>query len=218
MQQNSQEWHEIKLGKITGTRFKSVMGGSRAKLTLINKLKEELLMIKNNDFDNIKKTINSAPIRHGKKHEQTAIEYISLILNLHEKDIERPAFISHNQHDFIGCSPDAIFRIAGKKTLVEVKCPSKLSSHEKYKSGNLKDHFDQIIGNTWVAGCEQGLFISFFHDIPNNETDIYYKYIDIDGEYVNKLEDQCVNIWRYVTGELNTNPLNTNSMAIPKLF
>lgn len=114
--QGSPEWQEMRLGKITGTRLKSVMGGKQAQETLIYELiAEELTQQAEKLF------VNDA-MKWGTEHEDLAIWAYEQKFKV---ETEVVGFCLSDEFEFIGLSPD---RLIKKKDVyvkgVEVKAPT----------------------------------------------------------------------------------------------
>jgi putative phage-type endonuclease len=107
-EQGTEEWLKMRLGKVTGTRLKSVMGTKAARETLIYELvAEQLSGVGESVY------VNDA-MRWGTDHEDEAIE-------LYGKKVKKVGFCISDEFPFLGLSPDAL---RGKTGAVEVKCPS----------------------------------------------------------------------------------------------
>lgn len=114
--QGSEEWHKARLGKITGTRLKAVMGGKQAQETLMYELIAEQLTGQAEQV-----WVNDA-MRWGTEHEEDAVkQYVEVT----GKKPEVVGFCTNEEMPYIGLSPDRLIK-KGKKYVgaVEVKCPT----------------------------------------------------------------------------------------------
>jgi hypothetical protein len=120
LQQGSQEWINARLGVITGTRLKSVLG-TASKSLLYELLAESLAPVKESG--------TSEEMERGSELEYDAlITYEGVTGNL----TEGVGLCLHDDYDWLGVSPDALVKV-GKKYLgaVEIKCPD-TKTHIKY--------------------------------------------------------------------------------------
>lgn len=116
VEQGSGEWLRLRLGKITGTRLKSVMGGKQAQKTLIYELVAEQLSGRAEEL------YRTPAMQWGTDHEDDAVV---LYEKLTKSKTEAVGFCTSDQYSYLGLSPDRLIK-KGKKYIkgVEVKCPS----------------------------------------------------------------------------------------------
>ena len=107
-EQGTDEWLKHRLGKVTGTRLKAVMGTKAAQETLIYELvAEQLTGVGESIYVN-------AAMQWGTDHEDEA-------LKLYGKKVRKVGFCISDEFPYLGLSPDAL---RGKTGAVEVKCPA----------------------------------------------------------------------------------------------
>jgi len=153
--QGSDEWLNMRLGKITASRFKDVMtngrGGAPSKTaeSYMIELAIESITGKSLPF------FENDAMRHGTETEPQARAMYELISG---NDVLEVAFIEHN--DFVGVSPDGLI---GNDGLIEIKCPTTKMQVERYLNnvGLPDDYKWQVHGQIWVAEREWCDFLSF---------------------------------------------------------
>mgnify|MGYP003648924190 FL=1 len=153
--QGSQEWLNMRLGKITASRFKDVMTNGRGSApsktaeSYMIELAIEAVTGKSLPF------FENDAMRHGTETEPQARAMYEFISG---NDVTEVAFIEHNE--FVGVSPDGII---GNDGLIEIKCPTTKTQVERYlNSVGLPDDYKwQVHGQIWVAEREWCDFLSF---------------------------------------------------------
>lgn len=121
VQQGSQEWLELKRGKVTGTRLKEVMGKKS------DSLMYEMIAEKYEPLEDYQ----SSEMSNGVLWEPWAIDKYQEVTGQIVKEV---GFITKG--DDIGLSPDGLI---GEKKAIEVKSPS------------LKKHIEYIVSNKLPA-------------------------------------------------------------------
>lgn len=159
IEQGSEAWHELRAGRVTGTRFKELMAG---KITdtyknLVNKVVGETISGIQDD------TYSNAIMQQGTEREpMAAAEYSSQF----EIDLYEIGFcINENLYpDFVGVSPDRIDLFGN---IYEIKCPL-IHTHIKYlRDGKLPSEYKyQVQGQLLVTGAEYCTFISYVPNLP----------------------------------------------------
>lgn len=120
VQQGTEEWKAARLGVITGTRLKCVLGKA-SKTLLYELLAESLAPVKENGA--------SEEMERGVEYEYEAVNtYEAITGNL----TEGVGLCLHDAYDWLGVSPDALVKVGKKYTgAIEVKCPD-TKTHIKY--------------------------------------------------------------------------------------
>ena len=108
--QRSPEWHQIRLGKITGSRMKAVFSSNN--LPLIYELIAEEIT------QTWEETWVSPAMQRGTDLEPLALEAYQLRSGIEMSSV---GFITSDQYPWIGVSPDGI--TADLTHAVEIKCP-----------------------------------------------------------------------------------------------
>jgi putative phage-type endonuclease len=155
IEQGSVAWLELRLGKITASKFKDVMTNGRGGNT--SKTAESYMM----ELAIEKITGSSLPffeneaMRHGTETEPQARAMYELLSG---NEVAEVAFIEYNE--FVGVSPDGLI---GNDGLLEIKCPNTKTQVERFlkETGLPSDYKWQVHGQIWVAEREWCDFLSF---------------------------------------------------------
>lgn len=143
--QGSGEWLRMRLGMITGTRLKSVMGGKDAQKTLMYELVAEQLTGLAEDF------YETPAMRWGTEHEADGAE---LYAHRTKSKPEVVGFCVSDEFPYLALSPDRLIK-KGEKYVkgVEVKCPtSKVAIKYRYEMVIPKEYQWQVVNYFLV--CE----------------------------------------------------------------
>ena len=154
MEQGSQEWLEMRLGKVTASRMKDVLtngrGGNPSKTAesyMIELIAERLTGESKPFFEN-------DAMRWGTETEPQARAMYELESG---NDVEEVAFIIKDE--YVGVSPDGLI---GKDGMLEIKCPTTSTQVRRALSGEYhNDYIAQIQAQLWVAEREWCDFVSF---------------------------------------------------------
>jgi len=117
IEQGTDEWLQMRLGMITGTRLKGVVGTPTAQKTLRYELIAEQLSQQGEQI-----FVNSA-MQWGKDNEEEAIKVYKA--QTKRKGVKKIGFCISDTRPFLGLSPDRLVK-SGKSYVgaVEVKCPT----------------------------------------------------------------------------------------------
>ena len=119
VQQGSDEWKRLRLGKITGTRIKDALGANNLKLvdeliaeTVSDEIEEDAYL--------------SASVQRGKEYEPIAIKAYEEVRGCR---VKRIGFVTSKQRPWLGLSPDGC--IVEERRGLEIKCPD-TDTHVRY--------------------------------------------------------------------------------------
>jgi hypothetical protein len=189
MEQGSDLWAEIRLGKATASNFSNILAGGSGKSRLDYMKKKAFERIHNLPFP--EKFKGNASMDHGNETEDEARD---LFASIKEIEIKQVGFVEYSKD--IGCSPDGLI---GDDGLIEIKCPDTLT-HMDYLDGKTlpKAYRDQIQGQLWILDRKWCWFVSYdsrypsepFHwrKIVRDETCIAELQIKL-GKFVTDLEN-----------------------------
>lgn len=110
VEQGTEEWLGLRLGKFTASEFHTLMGDSQTKKTILLKKAAERITGKSSDSD----SFTSIHTERGKEKESAARELYSV---LSFNDVDEVGFVEFSET--IGCSPDGLI---GEDGGVEIKC------------------------------------------------------------------------------------------------
>lgn len=238
MEQGSYEWYKIRLGKITGTGMKRVLGGPRAWASYAKQLRDELARlarIEAGEEIELGSTFDCAAMDWGRKWEPVAIAEYEF---KEDVDVKRVGFSVHPDFPFIGCSLDGeVYKDAHEKDpstgetiitsmlegIVEAKNPYSESVHLRTLTFNRvpDEHRPQIHTGIWVADVDWGDFISYDprRDLARR---LFVRRLDRDDVYIERMERRCQEFWEFVqsgqgeVGQIKSDHIRSNT--IPKIF
>lgn len=154
VEQGSQEWLTMRLGKVTASRVKDLMsngrggGLSKSSESYMFELIAEILSGKSKPF------FENDAMRWGTETEPQARAMYELMT---DNEVKEVAFIELNE--FVGMSPDGL---VGDKGLLEIKCPATHTQIARALSDSYhSDYKEQIQMQLWVSGRKWCDFVSF---------------------------------------------------------
>lgn len=184
--QGSDEWLSIRLGWITGSRFKDVMakgrGGSESKTrrSYMYQLAAETITNERQE------SFSSEFMEWGNKTEPQARAMYELESS---NTADEVAFIKLSNKNKVGISPDGLIGNCGG---VEIKCPKTTTQIETFLKGEMPaKHKPQVQGSLWVAGREWWDFVSFDPRIDGPASYVCIRQFR-DEEYIKRLEVECL--------------------------
>lgn len=156
--QRSEAWHALRLGRVTGTAFKELMSGKTTAgyYNLIADIAAEIITECSEDQENYV----SSDMQKGIDLEPIAAKCYE---DMFETELESVGFVTPNEDnkysEWIGVSPDRLTLDSG---LVEIKCP-KRSTHLYYiQAGKLPSTYKwQVYGQLYTTGLNYCDFFSY---------------------------------------------------------
>jgi putative phage-type endonuclease len=198
MEQRSEEWLQLRLGTITGTRLKDVFKSNN--LSLIDELIAEELtgLVPPPVF------VNDA-MQRGIDLEPVAMD---LYIKENFVEVETPAFVRHSDIEFLGFSPDGLVK-EGDKYIggVEIKCPSSKKHIEYIRINRIPNEYKyQILSYFINTEVDYVDFISYddrvtvkpFHCVRVTRED-YQEEIDKTVEGINKFNEKRNKYFKEIT-------------------
>lgn len=180
IEQGTDEWHQLRLGVPTASRFKDILAGGKGitRNNYMMQLAAEIITGKREE------SYTNSSMQWGTETEPQARAFYEFSNGL---SVTQVAFI---KHDFInvGYSPDGII----SNGLIEIKCPKTTTQIETVLSGKMPiEHKPQVQGGLWLAEKEWLDFISFD---PRIRTEKSYFEVRIfrDEEYIKTLEKEVI--------------------------
>ncbi len=180
MEQGSEEWKEIRLGKVTASKMKDVMSNGRGGKP--SKTSETYMMdlIAERLTGESKPFFENDAMKWGTATEPQARAMFELQEGL---EVEEVAFIEYD--DFVGMSPDGLI---GDDGLIEIKCPNTSTQIKRALSDDYAaDYKDQIQMQLWVSNRKYCYFLSFD---PRLDCDAGYllQKVERDEDYINAMK------------------------------
>jgi len=154
-EQQSEAWHQSRLGRITGTRFKNLMSkeDTASYKDLITDIACEIIT------GRAEETYSNAAMERGIELEPIARKEYESIFGVEVKQV---GFVTpdedHPYYDWIGISPDGLI----DEGMIEIKCPN-ASTHLSYIESNKlpSEYRYQVQGQLFVTGLKYCDFMSF---------------------------------------------------------
>jgi len=150
VEQGSQEWLKMRLGKITGTRLKEVFKSDN--LSLVDELTAEIIS------EVVEENFVNAAMQRGKDLEPIVRDLYTQVTGI---EIEEVGFCLSEENDFLALSPDGFTK--DRKGAIEIKCPS-TKIHVKYiRQDQLPNEYKYQVYNYFLVNqdLEYLDFVSF---------------------------------------------------------
>lgn len=194
MEQGSDEWFAVRLGKVTASNFSQILAGGQGKSRITYMKMKAYERIHNLPFP--KKFKGNASMDHGNETEEEARDLFAAIKDI---EIKQVGFVEYSKDT--GCSPDGLI---GDDGLIEIKCPDTLT-HMDYIEGKTlpKAYRDQIQGQLWIMDRQWCWFVSYDARYPSeplhwrmivrDEKSIAELQIEL-GKFIEELEHRIVTL------------------------
>jgi putative phage-type endonuclease len=190
MEQGSPEWLALRVGKITGSRFKAAMDRNKRN-GQPNKPRRELVRILRDELRTgfPEPYVENEYMALGTRCEPLALEAYKFITGA---TVHHAAFLAHPTLPYVGYSPDGFVPPDG---LIEIKCPALEGRHTRTVESQKcpDDYYPQVQGGLWVSGCNWAHFISYF---PSISVEIVR--VERDETFIKRLADECASVWAEV--------------------
>lgn len=155
IEQKSDEWHQIRKGKITGTTLKSIMGTPKVRQDAMYEIIAERLTIGIGDeYENA--------MERGNRLEPDAIAMFELETG---KNVERVGFCEDDNNAMICNSPDGLI---GETEAIEVKCMGGKNHVKLWVTNQFPSEYEWQIIQYFVVNekLEKLYFVGYNPDIP----------------------------------------------------
>lgn len=185
IEQGTEAWHQWRLGRVTGTRFKALMSGEKTQgyKDLITDITGEILT------GEYEEGYSNQIMERGKDLEPEARMMYADMFGV----VQQVGFIIPDEsdpfHEWVGISPDGL-----TDGLLEIKCPL-IKAHLNYiEKGALPNEYKwQVYGQLYVTGLP---YCDFFSYYPNLKPFVVRVY---PSEEINKeIEDRLWGLVRSV--------------------
>jgi putative phage-type endonuclease len=185
MEQGTEEWFTIRIGKVTASRVADVIAKTKTGYSatrdnyMAQLVCERLTNQKGESFSN-------AAMQHGTDTEplaRAAYEAFQDIL------VDEVAFVPHPSIIMAGASPDGL---VGDDGLLEIKCPNTATHIETLLSQSVPGKYNtQMQFQMACTGRQWCDFVSFDNRLPN-ELQLFVKRVPRDNEFIKQMEDEVV--------------------------
>ena len=193
MEQGTEEWFNIRIGKVTASRVADVLAKTKTGYSTTREnymaqlVCERLTGQKGESFTN-------AAMQHGTETEplaRAAYEALRDVL------VDEVGFVSHPTIEMSGASPDGL---VGEDGLIEIKCPNTATHIETLLSESVPNkYYTQMQFQLACTGRKWCDFVSFDNRLPK-ELQVFVKRVPRDDVYIRLIEDEIVKF----LGELDT--------------
>jgi putative phage-type endonuclease len=180
IEQGSNEWHLLRLGKVTASRIADVLSkGKSGESASRRNYRTELVVQRLTGLPG--ESFSNAAMEWGTNTEpkaRTAYEVEK------QQFVEQVAFIDHPSIEWFGCSPDGLVADG----LIEIKCPNS-TTHVDYLADNKPPakYIPQMQCQMAVTGRQWCDFVSFDPRLPD-DLQLFVVRLERDQEYIEAME------------------------------
>jgi len=185
MDQGTEEWFTIRIGKVTASRVADVIAKTKTGYSasrdnyMAQLVCERLTGQKGESFTN-------AAMQHGTDTEplaRAAYEALKDVL------VDEVGFVPHPSIIMAGASPDGLVSEDG---LLEIKCPNTATHIETLLSQSVPGKYNtQMQFQMACTGRQWCDFVSFDNRLPE-ELQLFVKRVLRDNEFIKQMEDEVV--------------------------
>lgn len=183
VEQRSEEWFKLRMGKITGSNYPMLMPSARQKVDLNDTQKKYILEKACEILTNERKeSFSNSAMQWGTDHEEEAIEYYELETLRVVKEV---GFYEIDEN--IGDSPDGVT----EDRAIEIKCPNS-TTHLTYMLDNsklLNNYKWQCYAHMWATGLNKCDLVSYDPRFPEGKKIVIVE-IERDNEEMKKLQER----------------------------
>lgn len=195
IEQGSDEWHQLRLGKVTASRVSDVMAKIKTGESASRKnYRAELVVQRLTGLPS--ESFTNAAMEWG-----TATEPMARIAYEIAKEVlvEQVGFIEHPTIAMFGCSPDGL----AHDGMIEIKCPNS-ATHIEYLTDNKAPakYINQMQCQMAVTGRKWCDFVSFDPRLPE-DLQLFVVRVERDQKYIDSMEVEVVEFLTEVEGMVN---------------
>lgn len=182
IEQNSIEWYDLRLGKITSSHFATIMAHYPNKLgdpakDYAERVALEIVTGERNDEDDFK----SVYMERGNEYEPIARQLYEMETF---RKVTNGGFFTQND---LGDSPDGII---GKDGRIEIKCvKAKTQFRRLKKKGYDLSYKWQIQGHLWIGNAQWCDFVQYSPKMPESKQ-LYIYTVERDELMISQLRDR----------------------------
>ena len=196
MDQGSNEWFAIRIGKVTASRVADIIAKTKSGYStsrdnyMAQLVCERLTGQKGESFTN-------AAMQHGTETEplaRAAYEALKDVL------VDVVGFVPHPSIKMAGASPDGL---VGDDGLLEIKCPNTATHIDTLLSESVPTkYFTQMQFQLACTGREWCDFVSFDNRLPE-ELQLFVKRVPRDDTYIKLMESEIVQFIAELDDKIN---------------
>ena len=196
IEQGSEQWHQLRLGKVTASRVADILAQTRTgpSASRQNYLIELALQ---RSTGTIEPSYTNAAMEWGTQTEpQARVAYEVETGNF----VDQVAFIDHPTIANFGCSPDGLI---GDDGLIEIKCPNSATHWEYFKAKKPPQKYvTQIQTQLCVTGRKWCDFVSFDPRMPSRSQLLIVR-VNRDEVFIAEIEEKVKQFLSEVEVEVN---------------
>jgi putative phage-type endonuclease len=196
MDQGSEEWFTIRIGKVTASRVADVIAKTKTGYSasrdnyMAQLVCERLTGQKGESFTN-------AAMQHGTDTEPLARAAYEA---LHDVLVDEVGFVPHPTIEMAGASPDGM---VGEDGLIEIKCPNTATHIDTLLSETVPSkYFTQMQFQLSCTGRKYCDFISFDNRLPP-ELQLFVKRVPRDEVFIRLIEAEIVQFIAELDDKIN---------------
>lgn len=181
--QRTEEWYQARLGKATASRFKDIIGKTKAGSYAAARKNYRAELLIERLTGRSSERFTSAAMEWGTETEELARLRYSLRTHNQAKLV---GFLQHDELQ-AGASPDGLVGTDGQ---IEIKCYNTANHIETLRSGVMpSEHMAQVQGQLWITGRQWCDFISFDPELPP-QAQLFIQRMERDDTYIKMLESE----------------------------
>jgi putative phage-type endonuclease len=196
MEQGSDAWFNIRIGKVTASRVADVLAKTKTGYSttrdnyMAQLVCERLTGQKGESFTN-------AAMQHGTETEPLARAAYEA---RYDVLVDEVGFVPHPTIEMSGASPDGL---VGDDGLIEIKCPNTATHIETLLSESVPNkYYTQMQFQIACTGRKYCDFVSFDNRLPT-ELQMFVKRVPRDDMYIKLIEDEIVKFLAELDTKIN---------------
>jgi putative phage-type endonuclease len=196
MEQGTEEWFNIRIGKVTASRVADVLAKTKTGYSttrdnyMAQLVCERLTGQKGESFTN-------AAMQHGTETEPLARAAYEA---RYDVLVDEVGFVPHPTIEMSGASPDGL---VGDDGLIEIKCPNTATHIETLLSESVPNkYYTQMQFQIACTGRKWCDFVSFDNRLPT-ELQMFVKRVPRDDMYIKLIEDEIVKFLAELDTKIN---------------
>lgn len=175
-EQGSPEWHSLRAGHASASRFKDILDGKKARELYLYELVGERLA------GEARRAVSSKSLEWGKESEALAREEYQIQTGEFVREV---GFAVHSRIKWVGASSDGLVDPDG---CTEIKSPYNSGIHTRTLALGMPDeHLPQTQGNLWIMEREWISFCSYDPSFPS-PYNLFIQNFKRDETYIRHLE------------------------------
>jgi putative phage-type endonuclease len=185
IEQGTEAWHQLRLGKVTASRVADIMAKTKTGVSASrgNYLIELALQ---RVTGNIEPMYTNEAMQWGTATEpQARVAYEVKTSNF----VDQIAFVEHDIIEWFGCSPDGL---VGKDGLIEIKCPNSATHWATIKDGKPPNKY--VIQMQTQMACTSRKwcdFVSFDPRMPER-SQLFICRVERDEKMIDEIETEVM--------------------------